>query len=58
MQQIIPRGLPGVGKTINFFLCYFIAVLASCAVSYFTYNYIEIPGMKMGRLLIRRLADQ
>lgn len=49
---------PTLGKTTQFVI-YFVAILAiSSAISYITYRLIEIPGMNLGRALIRKLENR
>lgn len=56
LNTLIPLG-ETVGKTTQFTI-YFILLLAlSSGISYITYRLIELPGMELGKKLIRKLEN-
>jgi peptidoglycan/LPS O-acetylase OafA/YrhL len=57
MIQIIPNGFIA-NKTLGFGLAFIIAVLLSVVISTFTYRFIEVPGIRLGKYFINRLRQK
>jgi peptidoglycan/LPS O-acetylase OafA/YrhL len=57
LVRYLPSGIPGVGKNTNLFIMFIIATMISCGVSFFTYKFIELPGMNLGKSIISRMRS-
>lgn len=49
---------PYFGKTVQFVLYFIIVLVVSSGISFMTYRFIEIPGMNLGKELIRKLESR
>lgn len=49
---------PYFGKTVQFALYFIIVLVVSSGISFMTYRFIEIPGMNLGKKLIRKLESR
>ena len=49
--------LEGLGKTAQFALHFLALLFISSAISLLTYHFIEVPGMKLGKRLVRKMED-
>lgn len=47
----------GIGKTSQFVIYFILLLTLSSGISYITYRLIELPGMELGKALIRRLES-
>jgi len=54
INSVFDNGFPLDGN-VGFIAVFILVVLLSACIAYVTYNLIEIPGIKLGKLIIKKL---
>lgn len=54
MDKVFPSGF-GVNGDIDFFIAFILILCFTTVLSFFTYSFVEKPGVRLGKVIVRRL---